>query len=126
MNTKADALEEEYHRLAGNDQSPIQSTQPANHLAGQASQSCTVAANSSLQSLGQQQNQTSGVSQRAASTTVASFSVAAPAPPVNKPVTLTAEQRAMIEAKRLEALKRRQQRMQQLAASTSYNNPYAK
>ena len=121
----ADALEEEYHRLAGNDQSPIQSTQPANHLAGQASQSCTVAANSSLQSRGQQQNQTSGVSQRAASTTVASFSVAAPAP-VNKPVTLTAEQRAMIEAKRLEALKRRQQRMQQLAASTSYYNPYAK
>ena len=123
----ADALEDEYHRLAENDQSPIQSTQPSNCNDGQASQSCTVVgpATSLDSSLHQQQNLTGGVSQR--TTTVSSFAVAASAT-VNKPVTLTEEQRAMIEAKRLEALKRRQQRMQQHSAtgSTSFNNPYAK
>ena len=52
---------------------------------------------------------------------VAPINAFAAAPPINRPVTLTAEQRSMIEAKRKEALQRRQQRMKQQAA-----NPYKK
>lgn len=45
--------------------------------------------------------------------------------PMNQPTSLTAEQKAMIEAKRAAALKRRQERMQQ-QQQTSVSNPYAK
>jgi hypothetical protein len=46
-------------------------------------------------------------------------------PSTNQPTSLTAEQKAMIEAKRAAALKRRQERMQQ-QPQTSVSNPYAK
>ncbi|KAL9182243.1 hypothetical protein ACHAXT_012895 [Thalassiosira profunda] len=52
------------------------------------------------------------------------------AAPSQQPGGLTAEQRALIEAKRAEALRRRQQRMQQQASVAAANpyagNPYAK
>lgn len=53
---------------------------------------------------------------------VAPINADAADPPINRPVTLTADQRAMIEAKRKEALQRRQQRMKQ----QSDLNPYKK
>ena len=67
----------------------------------------------------EQQNKTSDESHVRVS--MSSAVVAAAALPINRPVTLTAEQRAMIEAKRKEALQRRQQRMKQQAP-----NPYKK
>ena len=128
-----DQLEEEYHRLAGNNQSqevnnglnfdsPMQSRQPSNHLGLGSHTSSRVGpihtnSRGSIQvGLGSQQHATSAVVRGVptASSTVA---------PSNRPVVLTSEQRAMIEAKRIEALKRRQQRMQQKAAPS---NPYAR
>lgn len=129
----ADQLEEEYHRLAGNNQSqesneqsevdsPVHSKQPSNQQLGQVLQSNRTApfqpnSNNLVQNgYGSQQNSTSRTCNRdeTAATSVAG----------NQPMVLTAEQRARIEAKRAEALKRRQQRMQQQKAAPF--NPYAK
>ncbi|KAL7538664.1 hypothetical protein ACHAXR_010982 [Thalassiosira sp. AJA248-18] len=125
----ADQLEEEYHRLAGTNESheanngldfdsPIQPKQPSHlELGSQSSTAGPTHANpgNSIQNeLRPQQNITSAATRGVASAAAASN---------NQPVVLTAEQRARIEAKRAEALKRRQQRMQQKSAPF---NPYAK
>ena len=122
-----DQLEEEYHRLAGNNQSqevnnglnfdsPMQSRQPSNHLGLGSQTNSRNSRGSILVGLGSQQQATSAVVR---DVPIASSTVA----PSNRHVVLTSEQRAMIEAKRIEALIRRQQRMQQKAAPS---NPYAK
>ena len=127
----ADEIEEEYHRLAVNPHhSPTQSTQPADsHVPMRSSSAAeptyTTHMGNSMQQAGfaRQQNQDSNVA-RGRMPTETSSSVA---PSSDKPMTLTAEQRAMIDAKRVEALKRRQQKMQQQQQQASAPfNPYAK
>ena len=104
----ADQLEDAYHKLASedNNQSPLQASMDKSKVAP-------------ISVVQEQQNKTSDESHVRVS--MSSAVVAAAALPINRPVTLTAEQRAMIEAKRKEALQRRQQRMKQQAP-----NPYKK
>jgi len=129
----ADQLEQEYHRLAGNNESqeadnepdfdsPIQSKQPLAHHYGVGSQiSNTNVAGPTSTTLGSSIQDGLGSQQKISfARGVPTVSTTAPR---TQPVVLTAEQRAMIEAKRAEALKRRQQKMQQQSAPF---NPYAK
>mmetsp|Transcript_2561 Transcript_2561/g.3244 ORF Transcript_2561/g.3244 Transcript_2561/m.3244 type:complete len:131 (-) Transcript_2561:27-419(-) len=114
----ADQLEEEYHLLAGNNQSqdtPMQSTQAANHS--------DIGTQSSNRAGPNNTNLLDSIETRHKSNRQTAVAAATSAAPSNQPVIITAEQRAMIEAKRQEALKRRQQRQQQKAAPI---NPYAK
>ena len=127
-------MEEEYRRLAVNNQSqgatneldldsPLQPEQCTNLLSTdsqmrRAGPAHTYPGSSVQGGLGlrPQQNMAVTVAQGAPTS---STSMA----PSNQPVMLSTEQRARVEEKRLEALKRRQQRMQQKATPT---NPYAK
>lgn len=122
----ADQLEEEYHHLAGRDNSqevdsPIQSNY---HSSLQAMSS--IPANNSDSSiqvgLELKNRMYAPPVEGVVPTTFSSTQN-------NQTVVLTAEQRAMIEAKRLEALRRRQlkmQAMQQKSSSAPPINPYAK
>ncbi len=118
----ADQIEEEFHQLAGSYSSqevdsPIQS----HHPSGLQTRSAMPANNffdSSIEVGLELQNRTDTMA-------VIASNVAQN----NQPVVLTAEQRAMIEAKRVEALRRRQLRMQttqQQSSTAAPMNPYAK
>lgn len=127
-----DQIEEEYHKFAGNQalgtqheddldvESTIHSKQPPNPYSRQASQARenSNAARSVRNGFGPNENAISAIAQSRAT------DLAPPAAaPSKQPVSLTADQRARIEAKRVEALERRHQRMHQQKAPF---NPYAK
>jgi hypothetical protein len=107
-------IEDEYHRLAGsNSLNESQIESPSSD-----------ADDSPVRPSPQQANfQTAAAIPHASNR---SNTAAAPiAKPTHQPMTLTAEQKAMIEAKRAAALKRRQQHMQQ-QQTVMRANPYAK
>ena len=127
----ADQLEEEYHRLVGksSSQEPVELDSPTtqtdhqnnahSYMHPRAATARTASANSGSAGqriVGPQQNMTHVVSQAVSSSI--------PNSNPNQQTALTAEQRAMIEAKREEALLRRQQRRQQQKMAPF--NPYAK
>ena len=125
----SEQLEEEYHRLAGIEQSQIDSpilmqvNQSSSNIPDLGSHSSDRAVltfanlDSSIEVGHGLQYEMDCVSVRQKPTVSSTVSQS------TQPVMLTAEQRLMIEAKREEALKRRQMRMQQKAAPF---NPYAK
>jgi hypothetical protein len=118
----ADEIEEEYHRLAGkcshnNEQdwgSPIS-------IAGSPKRQDVFQHPSTSADKNKQNDlESNGVKDSITSDGLHSIN------PINKPPAgLTASQKAMIEAKRLAALKRRQERMQQ-QQQPAVRNPYAK
>ncbi len=118
----ADQIEEEYHQIAGSYSrqevdSPIQSNHPSRSQTNSAMPADNIS-DRSIQVGVELQNQTDTMAV-----------IASNAAQNNQPVVLTAEQRAMIEAKRLEALRRRQLRMQKMQQQSSTAlpiNPYAK
>jgi hypothetical protein len=125
----SEQLEEDYHRLAGIDQSQIDSpilmqvNQSSSNIPDLGSHSGNRAVSTfanldcSIQDGHGLQYQMDCVSVRHSPTVSSTFSQS------TQPVMLTAEQRSMIEAKRVEALQRRQKSRQKIAAPF---NPYAK
>ena len=119
----ADELEDEYHRLLRNKQTQESANDfdPQSQTGG--AEPMHANPHSSIRNgLGSQQNNVAGAAERQRGVATAPTNVE---PSSNR--ALTAEQRAAIEAKRLEALKKRQERMRQQAAQqTAPFNPYAK
>mmetsp|Transcript_567 Transcript_567/g.876 ORF Transcript_567/g.876 Transcript_567/m.876 type:complete len:157 (+) Transcript_567:2-472(+) len=120
----ADQLEEEYDRLARNNLSQeAQSASIDDSPIGLGSHSSSATSPTHTTSHNSIQ---AGIRSQQQAITAAARSLPSASPNIarsNHPIVLTSEQRAMIDAKRIEALKRRQQRMQQKAAPP---NPYAK
>ena len=134
----ADEIEEEYHQLAGGNSSQIDSPIQSNYHSGLHGPSA-IAANTNIDSsiqvgLEMQQNRIRPGFPPSEDAVHPPPAMAASDVTHTNPITtvvLTAEQRARIEAKRQEALRRRQLRMQQqeTAATTTISapsNPYAK
>ena len=126
----ADQLEEEYHRLVGKSPSQepaelysptTQTDHPNNVNSSMQHQAAIGAASANSGSVGQRivrpQQSMNNVASQAVSSSISINNA-------NQQTVLTLEQRAMIEAKREEALLRRQQRMQQQKMAPF--NPYAK
>ncbi|KAL3808754.1 hypothetical protein ACHAXA_010947 [Cyclostephanos tholiformis] len=113
----SEQLEEEFHRLAGINQSQIES--PIAMQVNQTSSNpgtCSQSTFSNFQSSNQ-------VSQTDCAPVRHLPTLSSTVVPSTQPLVLTIEQQAMIEANRVEALRRRQQRLQQKAVQF---NPYAK
>ena len=125
----SEQLEEEYHRLAGIEQSQIDS--PILMQVNQSSSNIPdLGSNSSDRAVSTFANLDTSIEDGLGSqyemdcVSLISPTVSSTVAQSTQPVILTEEQRLMIEAKRVEALKKRQMRMQQKAAP--YFNPYAK
>ncbi len=120
----ADELENEYHRLVNNTTQETNAEHHSQSQTGRAEQMHANPRSSIRDGLGSQHNIVAGAASAAARgvATASANNVASS----NQSVALTAEQRAMIEAKRAEALRRRQERMRQQAAQQAPFNPYAK
>jgi hypothetical protein len=113
----SDEIENEYHRLVGESPNERQDCSPIS------------IADSPVRPAPPQQNiKHQPQSQPSQSTDQPANTYASMPLPSNQPSTLTAEQKAMIEAKRAAALKRRQERMQQEQRQQTAvrANPYAK
>jgi hypothetical protein len=120
----ADQIEEEYHQLAGNYHSEVVDSPIRSNV------------HSGIQTSGTSANSKSSIQDELELQQPRTDDDAVPVKGVpaissinnvvqgDRPVVLTDEQRAMIEAKRLEALRRRQLRLQQKSAPVT--NPYAK
>jgi len=126
----SEQLEEEYHRLAGIEQSQIDS--PILMQVNQSSSNIPdLGSNSSDRAVSTFANLDTSIEDGLGSqyemdcvSVRLSPTVSSTVAQSTQSVILTEEQRLMIEAKRVEALKKRQMRMQQKAAP--YFNPYAK
>lgn len=121
----SDDIENEYHRLVGD--SPCESQETISIVGSPPRLNPQQNRQEALQQ--QQQQSNYSMNQQPRYMNPASANASMPRPPPSHPPALTAEQKAMIEAKRAAALKRRHERMQQQqqqAQSTVRANPYSK